>query len=157
MRTLGAINRFGRGIERAQSVLAKNGSLPAEVDVGPNLGAINRAALIAADNVAVPLVPDLFSLQGLRNLGPTLRSWRKQWESRLTLAEEMKTRLPSLPVGAMVPAGYIVMQHAVRASRPTKAYDVWMTRIPSEYEGSVLGHKPKGHIPFHDPNCLAIL
>jgi chromosome partitioning protein len=41
------------------------------VDVGPNLGAINRAAMVASDNVVVPLAPDLYSLQGLRNLGPT--------------------------------------------------------------------------------------
>lgn len=46
------------------------------VDVGPNLGAINRSALIASDSVVIPLGADLFSLQGLRNLGPTLRSWR---------------------------------------------------------------------------------
>lgn len=50
------------------------------VDVGPNLGAINRAALLASDNLVVPLVADLFSLQGLRNLGPTLREWRRAWQ-----------------------------------------------------------------------------
>ena len=43
-------------------------------DVGPNLGALNRAALVATDYVAVPLAGDLYSLQGLRNLGPTLRT-----------------------------------------------------------------------------------
>ena len=53
------------------------------VDVGPNLGAINRAAPVAADHVVVPLAPDLFSLQGLRNLGPTLRRWREEWHLRL--------------------------------------------------------------------------
>ena len=46
------------------------------IDLGPNLGAINRSALIASDFVVIPLGPDLFSLQGLRNLGPTLRHWR---------------------------------------------------------------------------------
>src|SRR3990172_3562660 len=45
------------------------------VDLGPNLGAINRAALVAADFLVVPLTPDLFSLQGLRNLAPTLLTW----------------------------------------------------------------------------------
>lgn len=49
------------------------------IDVGPNLGAINRAAIIAAQHIVVPLAPDLFSLQGLRNLGPTLRNWREEW------------------------------------------------------------------------------
>ena len=53
------------------------------IDVGPNLGAINRAAIIAADFVVVPLGPDLFSLQGLRNLGPTLRDWRGEWQDRI--------------------------------------------------------------------------
>lgn len=51
------------------------------VDVGPNLGAINRSALTAADHVVIPLAPDLFSLQGLRNLGPTLVRWRREWKS----------------------------------------------------------------------------
>ncbi len=40
-------------------------------DHGPNLGAINRVGLISADYVVIPLSPDLYSLQGLRNLGPT--------------------------------------------------------------------------------------
>jgi len=40
------------------------------LDLGPNLGALNRAALVASDFLVVPLTPDLFSLQGLRNLGP---------------------------------------------------------------------------------------
>ena len=34
------------------------------IDVGPNLGAINRAALVSADHVVIPLAADLFSLQG---------------------------------------------------------------------------------------------
>jgi hypothetical protein len=46
--------------------------------LGPNLGAINRVAIISANYVVVPLAPDLFSLQGLRNLGPTLRDWRSE-------------------------------------------------------------------------------
>ena len=53
------------------------------VDLGPNLGAINRAALIASDFVVIPLGPDLFSLQGLQNLGPALRRWRDEWKERL--------------------------------------------------------------------------
>lgn len=43
------------------------------LEIGPNLGAINRAALIAADHVVVPLAPTLHSLHGLKKLGPSLR------------------------------------------------------------------------------------
>jgi cellulose biosynthesis protein BcsQ len=48
------------------------------IDVGPSLGAINRVAMVASDHVVVPLSPDLYSIQGLQNLGPTLRSWRSE-------------------------------------------------------------------------------
>ena len=39
------------------------------IDVGPNLGALNRAALVAAEDVVIPLAPDLYALPGLHNLG----------------------------------------------------------------------------------------
>ena len=54
-----------------QKAAASNGTDIILVDVGPNLGALNRAVLVATDYVAVPLAADLYSLQGLRNLGPT--------------------------------------------------------------------------------------
>jgi len=97
------------------------------MDLGPNLGAINRAALIAADHVVIPLSPDLFSLQGLRNLGPTLRRWRAEWNERLQKRPSVDLGLPS---GQMTPIGYIVQQHSVRLDRPVKAYDKWINRIP---------------------------
>ena len=65
-RSFRVITALGRALKRAEAEAEADLVL---VDVGPNLGAINRAALIAADFVVVPLAPDLFSLQGLRNLG----------------------------------------------------------------------------------------
>ena len=129
------------------------------IDVGPNLGAINRAALIAADFVAVPLAPDLFSLQGLRNLGPTLRRWRKEWQQRLRGAgDTLGLRDMDMPSGAMKPIGYVVLQHAVRLDRPVKAYARWMDAIPGEYRQSVL-HKSSARerSPDSDKHCLATL
>jgi len=126
------------------------------VDVGPNLGAINRAALITAEHVVIPLAPDLYSLQGLKNLGPTLRRWRNEWSER-------RARNPvdglSIPAGDMSPAGYVVMQHAVRLDRPVKAYDRWMVRIPAVYRETVLDKKAAKVSPRveDDPNCLAAL
>lgn len=124
------------------------------IDVGPNLGAINRAALIAADHIVVPLAPDLFSLSGLANLGPRLREWREGWHDRLK-------KLPSgidAPRGDMQPAGYVVMQHAVRLDRPVKAYGRWMRRIPGTYRRSVLDADEDEHVsPDNDPWCLATL
>lgn len=124
------------------------------IDVGPNLGAINRSALLAANHVVIPLVPDLFSLQGLRNLGPSLGTWRDEWKDRL---ERVPKGLP-VPKGEMKPAGYVALQHNVRLNRPVSAYEKWMVRIPVEYERSVLQvERPSGVALTEDPNCLAQL
>lgn len=109
------------------------------IDVGPNLGAINRAALIAARHVVIPLAPDLFSLQGLKNLGPTLRKWRADWARRLESNPDPALLLPSAD---LTPAGYVVLQHAMRLDRPVKAYSNWMEKIPGVYRESVLEEAP---------------
>lgn len=125
------------------------------IDLGPNLGAINRAALIASDYVVVPLGPDLFSLQGLHNLGPTLRVWRKGWSERLTKNPGKDLVLPK---GNMEPIGYIVMQHSVRRDRPVKSYEKWINRIPGTYRefvvNSMVKEPPK---VADDPNCFALM
>lgn len=153
VRAFRVISAFWRLIEMA----AENAN--AEVvfmDIGPNLGAINRAALIAAHHVVIPLAPDLFSLQGLNNLGPTLRRWRKEWQRRLDNAPQ--TGL-SLPPGLISPLGYVVLQHSVRVSRPVKAYQRWIRRIPRTYREAILDESPKGVVPTteNDPYCLAML
>jgi cellulose biosynthesis protein BcsQ len=106
------------------------------LDVGPNLGAINRAALVASGHVVVPVAPDLFSLQGLKNLGPTLRQWRATWSEALNRAPGI---LAPLPGGEMSPVGYVLMQHVERLGSPTKAYEKWNVRLPAVYRESVLG------------------
>ena len=125
-------------------------------DVGPNLGAINRSALIASDFVVVPLAADLFSLQGLRNLGPTLRGWRGDWKKRL---ENWASPEFQLPLGSMRVVGYVMQQHSVRLDRPVKAYDRWAVRIPAQYRESVLGLSPSDAPmdPSKDSECLATL
>lgn len=152
-RAFRVISAFWRVIEGAAK---KTGAEIVFMDVGPNLGAINRAALIAANHVVIPLAPDLFSLQGLNNLGPTLRRWRRDWKKRLETAPEGDF---SLPPGDIQPLGYIVLQHGVRISRPVKAYQRWIARIPPTYRQAVLGEKEIVRPPAaaEDPYCLAML
>jgi len=125
------------------------------IDVGPNFGAINRAALICADAVIIPVAPDLFSIQGLRNLGPTLANWRREWKTRL--AQNPAPDLP-LPEAIMRPLGYVVLQFGIRDSRPVTAYDRWARRIPSTFREKVLGVSADGPATTEvDPNCLGLL
>ncbi|QTX31543.1 AAA family ATPase [Aminithiophilus ramosus] len=130
------------------------------IDIGPNLGAINRSVLLATDYVAIPLGADLFSLRGLSNLGPTLRSWKNLWQKRLDNWNGSRERkaFPNfeLPEGRMEPIGYLCQQHGVRMDRPVRAYDKWVQRIPQAYREHVLGQS--GTTPLSqqaDPYCLA--
>lgn len=144
---------FHRVIKHASESMGADLAL---IDVGPNLGAINRSALIASERVILPLAPDLFSLQGLKNLGPTLRDWRKVWNEladKAPKAEEI-----SLPGGEMKPSGYVVMQHGIRDSRPVKAYQRWMDKIPQIYRDAVLDESSTEFPPVaKDPFCLSTL
>lgn len=135
------------------------------VDIGPNLGAINRSVLIATDYVVIPLGADLFSLQGLKNLGPTLRSWKSLWAKRLDnwshskeAGEHEDLRLPQ---GRMQAIGYLCQQHGVRLDRPVKAYDKWVKRIPEVYRSAVTQETgTPGANPMTaetDPHCLGTI
>jgi cellulose biosynthesis protein BcsQ len=136
---------FHRIVTRAA---ASQSATVAILDVGPSLGALNRAALVAADYVVVPLAADLFSLRGLRNLGPTLAEWRTGWNER-----RRRPRVPQgldMPTGAMAPLGYVVLQHAARkASEPARAYSRWIDRFPQAFHASMLSDAPPvGDDPF---------
>jgi chromosome partitioning protein len=125
------------------------------VDLGPNLGAINRAAIIAADFVVVPLGADLYSLQGMENLGPALQRWRQEWQER---RQRNPARELELPAGAMKPIGYVALRHTVRLDRPVKAFDRWIARMPATYAKAVLGVEAAPELTIAtDPHCLARL
>ena len=147
-----AITAFYRIIYAAAERVGANIVL---IDVGPNLGAINRSSLIAADYVISPLAPDLYSLQGLRNLGPTLKTWRRGWAQRLK--QKPDTLHIPLPSGTMTPAGYIIMQHIERKNRPVKAYQRWVERIPITYLKYVLSQTDCPVSGDDDPNRVGLV
>jgi chromosome partitioning protein len=122
------------------------------VDVGPNLGALNRSALLAAAAVVMPVAPDLFSLQGLRNIGPTLREWRADWDRVRSTGEGPR-------VESFQPKGYILQQHLARVDRPVAAYQAWAQKVPGVYYEHVLGLDREAWPESHeqDPHCLARL
>lgn len=125
-------------------------------DVGPNLGGINRSVLIGTDHVIVPLAADLYSIQGLRNLGPAIKKWNQGWQRRLDNLEDDGKH--DLPTGTASPLGYIAMQYQQQLSRPVKAYAQWLNRIPQEYRESLsLSDEDLPTSVQSDPACLAML
>lgn len=106
------------------------------IDIGPNPGAIARAALIAAEHIVIPLAPGLYSLQGLKDMGTILEKWRKEWKQRLAQKPE-KLTVP-IPDGNIRPTGYIIIQHTERRPFPFIAFQNWAEKIPQPYRKYIL-------------------
>nr|WP_281382015.1 hypothetical protein [Nocardiopsis mwathae] len=94
---------------------------------------------MSSDTILMPLAADLFSLRGLRNLGPALREWQRDWQ------EVVAPRIPEqieAHAGDVRPLGYVTMQPIVRVDRPLVSYQRWLERIPLVYDRCVLGNDP---------------
>jgi len=125
------------------------------IDVGPNLGAINRAVTISSDYIIMPVASDLFSLQGIKNLGQTLTKWKKDWAQR---KEQKPTNITfEIPDKNALPMGYIIMQYSAKESRPVKSYLKWANRIPSVFSEFVLGNDSVVSSVELDSNCIYLL
>lgn len=144
-----AFDRMLRGIGASQAVDV------GLIDVGPNLGAINRCALVSADFVVIPVSADLFSIRGLQNVGPKLRAWRREWEARRR--EAPGTLGFELPDGAMTPLGYVISRYASYGSDAARAFQRWLDRAPSVYAESVLAEAPPHGEQARDRHRLAQL
>lgn len=126
------------------------------IDVGPNLGAINRAVTISSDYIVMPVASDLFSIQGIKNLGITLNNWQRQWDQRKELKPQNLT--VAIPENNVQPAGYIIMQYSAKESKPVKSYLKWANRIPSVYSEYVINDSPvKAEDIERDVNCIGLL
>jgi len=91
------------------------------IDLGPNLGALNRAVLASSDYFITPVAPDLFSIQGTENLGNKLVSWRRDWDQVNDRSQQLSFPIPK---GRPTYLGYVIQQHNVR-STPTGMTAGW--------------------------------
>lgn len=127
----------------------------AVVDVGPNLGAINRSTFISSDYIVVPMAADLFSLQELKNLGTAANRWKEEWKERYLKNPEPKLELPK---GNILPIGYIIMQHVANEGKPVLAYKKWAEKIPSTFRHFVLKEDEAENVTFeNDIYCLSLI
>ena len=108
------------------------------IDTSPSLGVLNRVIFLGAEYFAVPVTPDSFSVQGIRNLGGVFDGWKKQWRNTAKAAA-VSGSTPSnlvLPGDALF-IGYIVNSFNVYAERALRRQDDWLTKIPQEVKESL--------------------
>lgn len=115
------------------------------VDLGPNLGATNRAVLSGSDLIIIPVAPDLFSIRGTENLGSKLVTWRQEWDQ---CNREWKGEL-EIPKGQPQFLGYVVQQHNLRnnAAGMTRGWQLFGNRLHlAIYENLVQRLSPLGQV-----------
>ena len=107
------------------------------IDLGPNLGALNRAVLGGGDYIIVPIAPDLFSIRGTENLGTRLVTWRKEWDQ--INAAWSKDGL-EIPKGRPKFLGYVTQHHTMRnnATGMTRGWSLFGERVKAAVDRNVI-------------------
>ncbi|MGN6738663.1 ParA family protein [Dyella sp.] len=106
-------------------------------DMGPSLGAINRALLLSANYFVVPMSIDIFSLWAIQNISEAIRIWSRDIATGLRLAED-PSELDVLRATRLKFLGYVTQQHKERSEsgsrRIVEAYNAISSKIPDEIE-----------------------
>jgi len=116
------------------------------IDVGPSLGAINRAILIGSDFFVVPMSSDIFSLMAIKNISLSLTKWKRALEKGLAdyeTEEGVCYDLNGKPVSwSLSFAGYVTQQYTAKTvegqRRPVKAYEKIIRRIPKQIKEELI-------------------
>ena len=106
------------------------------IDVGPNLGSLNRTILLGCDFFIVPLVPDLFSLRGLENIGRTFVTWIKDWQSAINRFSGVKSFI--VQEGKPTFAGYLCQQFNIYRRRETVSWQIWTEKVPDAVNKNII-------------------
>ena len=101
------------------------------VDLGPNVGALNRAVILASDYLIIPMASDLFSIRALPSVGGSLDTWVKQWKTAKSLSPSMNFEVP---IGLPKILGYVSQQFNVYRGEATMAFSRWIDEMPSAME-----------------------
>jgi cellulose biosynthesis protein BcsQ len=123
-------------------------------DMGPSLGAINRAILLSADFFVVPMSIDIFSLWAIRNIGAALKIWQRELNSGIRMAEdplELPATLQSTRTLGFL--GYVTQQHKEKSenkvARVVEAYNTIKQKLPSAVDHGLRSYYPTANFDPH--------
>lgn len=107
------------------------------IDLGPNLGALNRAVFAGSDYFIVPMAPDLFSIRGTENLGIKLQLWNEEWKQ---CRAAWRGEGLELPPGVPKFLGYVVQSHNIRNNKDgmTKGWRIFGQAISRSVQENIV-------------------
>ncbi len=105
------------------------------IDIGPNMGALNRAILLGCDSYFIPVIPDMFSLRGTQNIGRIFATWILNFQLSLE-----RTNISGFSCVKGMPqfSGYISQQFNRYRKRETKAFINWGEQIPKAIKDYII-------------------
>jgi len=108
------------------------------IDIGPNVGPLNRAILLDSDYFATPVAADLFSLRALGAVGNTLGRWIRDWQTVRSLAPESERR--RLLKGSPAYLGYINSAFKVRdGNTKARPHEYWEKQMAPRISEKLAG------------------
>ena len=113
-------------------------------DMGPSLGAINRAVLLACDYFITPMSSDIFSLLALENIGVSIDKWRTDFNGAFErINQEDREDVDNLKCKCTIKfLGYVEQQYITKSDSGTKravrAYETILKQIPKAMEEKVV-------------------
>lgn len=107
------------------------------LDLGPNLGAINRAVLGGSDYIVSPVSPDLFSIRGTQNLGNKLVTWRSEWDQCNGAWRGVGLDIPR---GQPKFVGYVTQQHNIRnnGAGMTQGWQIFGNQVDAAIQENIV-------------------
>lgn len=60
------------------------------IDTSPSLGVLNKTIISTVDGFLIPALPDMFSLYGIRNIGNSLKVWKREFDIIYSILSEPK-------------------------------------------------------------------
>jgi cellulose biosynthesis protein BcsQ len=125
------------------------------IDVGPSLGAINRAVLLGSQYFIVPMSSDIFSLMAINNIARSLNEWKRSLEKGLEEYRQEEgtdyTIGNDRAIWRLKFAGYVLQQYTAKTNegqrRPVGAYEKILRQVPRVIEKELINQ-------FTDPSNL---
>jgi chromosome partitioning protein len=103
------------------------------IDTGPSLGLLNNVVFLMSDYFVVPMMPDSFSVRGIKNLGRVFTEWKRVWDiTARQLAKDQGIASDLILDGKGIFLGYMINSYKSRKGNPIKDQQKWLQEIPNK-------------------------
>lgn len=120
------------------------------MDTSPSLGTLNKVIISTVDGFIIPCFPDMFSLYGIRNIGRSLESWKRELDIIYSLISNDKRK--NFPNKFVQFLGYTIYNAKKYDSQKNKyalaaAHYSYVERIPETIE-TYIPDSIRADVPF---------